>query len=136
MFRKNITKVMLFTAFAIMLGHNIFPHHHHDSGQQEELDHHHSHGNHDHDDQEDGDFGHIFSSFLHGSNGIDFLSSQSTNHTYSKQPFFLAGVLQHPDSFSYSLVQVRQNSPPYKYIYFDPFQLLPSGLRAPPLSIA
>lgn len=131
MFRRNFAIVMLFTALALMLGHNVFPHHHHDSVQQE-SDHHHSHGNHDHDDQEDDDLGHLFSGFLHGINGIDFLSSQSTGNTFSKQPIFLVELLLHPVSFNYTLIQVRQNSPPYKYVYYNPFQLLPSGLRAPP----
>lgn len=140
MFKKYGSILMLFTALAILLGHNLIPHHHHDF-EQSIVEHHHS-DDHNHGDQGDGnteneetDFGHLFSNFQHGENGVTFLSSHHLANTLSKQLSPLIAALQDVYVFQNIAVCIRQNAPPYISDYYSSQNFLPSGLRAPPFFI-
>ncbi len=127
---------MLFTALAIMLGHDVVEHQHHEYGEQH-LGHHHSDGENlcdDENDSEDFDYEHLFSNFQHGESGIIFISSLNFSNTLLKQLFPVFAEL--PDSYIFQCFPtiIRQYSPPNKVVYFNSQHYLPSGLRAPPAS--
>jgi hypothetical protein len=130
----------MYTALAILLGHNIFPHHHYDF-EHSAIDHYHSDDHHHGDGNEDGeneqpDLELLFSTLQHGEYGITFLSSHNLGNTLSKRQFTFFAVL--PDSYNFRRFPtfVRQNLLPYKVVYFNSQHYLPSGLRAPPAFIA
>lgn len=140
MLKKYSSILMMFTALAMLLGHDFIPHHHHDF-EHFTVAHHHS-DDHHHGDEDDGngeneesDFGHLFSNFQHGDNGITFLSSHHITNTLSIHLSPSDAVL--PDVFVFqNIIEfVRQNSPPYKEAYRNPQYLLPTGSRAPPTFI-
>jgi hypothetical protein len=138
MLKKVISIILLFTALAILLGHNVSAHEHHDY-EKHHLEQHHS-DDHSHSDQEneskDFDFRHIFSAFQHGEGGITFLNSQSLSTTFLKQAFTSTAVFSESCVFSRFYTIARQQSPLYKLVCFNSQQNLPSGLRAPPIFIA
>ncbi len=131
---------MIFTALAMLLGHNFIPHHHHDF-EHSSVEHHHSDDHHHgyegdgNSENEEFDFGHLFSHFQHGQNGVDFLSTHHFANSLSKQLSPSAAVLTEVFVFQNSAEFVRQNSPPYKSKYRNLQNFLPYGLRAPPVSI-
>jgi hypothetical protein len=122
----------MFTAVAIMLGHNFIGHHHHDY-EHTEVSHHHNDGHqHDNDTEDESeDWGHFFSGLNHGAEGLTFL----TSHGFSKLiPQCNALHVSHLD-FQQVIIDVRQNAPPYISDYHNYHNYLPSGLRAPPIFI-
>lgn len=139
--KKDFSILMMSIALAIMLGHNVIPHHHHN-----EQDHHHDfehkkhahHHDHSHqhgsgnDDNEKSELPDLLAKIQHGDNGITFLSSQ---HVANPLPIVVASFAAAlPVTFFCQKIteRARQNSPPYKLIYRSPQYLLPTGLRAPP----
>lgn len=141
MLRKYASILMMFTALAILLGHNVIRHHHH-GFEQITIDHHHSDDHHHGDkggkngENEENGLGHFFSNFQHGYNGVTFLTIHDISNSLSKQLSPLVAVF--PKDFVFQLFTefVRQNSPPYKVVYPNSQYLLPTGLRAPPAFIS
>ena len=126
----------MFTALAVLLGHNMVPHHHHDI-EHSEISHHHNGGHqHDNDSQDESeDWGHFFSGLRHGAEGLTFLASHSFTNGFSKLiPQFTALHVSH-FVFQHVIVDVQQNAPPYISDYHNSQNYLPSGLRAPPIFI-
>lgn len=134
--------LMLYSALALMLGHNFIGHHHHDF-EHNEVSHHHDDGHHHDNDTEDDtdtedksdDWSHLFSGIQHGDEGLAFLTSHSTTDKFSKQiPQFTA---LHVSNFIFKqvIIEIRQNAPPYIADYYNSRIFLPCGLRAPPVSI-
>lgn len=140
MLKKYGSVLMMLTALAIMLGHNLIPHHHHDF-EQTAADHHHSdHHHYGAEENENGEnkeskLGHLFAHFQHSENGFDFLSNHHFTHSLSKQIFPPAAVLAEVFVYKTNIDSVRQNSPPYKEVYLNLQCLLPTGSRAPPTFI-
>ena len=142
MLKKFVSILMLYSALALMLGHNFIGHHHHDF-EQTEVSHHHNDGHHHDNDPEDNsdsenesdDWSHLFSGVQHGADGLTFLTSHSSTDNLSKQiPQFFA--IQVSDFvLNRIIIEVRQNAPPYISDYYNSQNFLPSGLRAPPISI-
>lgn len=132
---------MLFIALAMMLGHNLIPHHHHDFDHSS-LEHHHAddhhHGDKGDENSENKNYAieHLFSNFQHGENGVTFLSSLDAAKSGSKHQFSLVAELPKAFVFQLTTELVRLNSPPYKSFYPNSLFLLPTGLRAPPAFIA
>lgn len=137
MHKRFVSLLMLYSALAIMLGHNFIGHHHHHDFEQNELSHHHSDGHHhDHGtEDESNDWEHFFSYLQHGVEGLKFLIGHSSPVQFSKQiPQFTA--LQTSYSvFKQVIIVIRQNDPPYIADYYNPQNFLPSGLRGPPCFI-
>lgn len=139
MIRKYSSIFLMFIATAIMLGHNFIPHHHHHHHHHDlehsTFEHHHAHS-HQHGDEEgendESDFGHLFSHFQHGEEGLNFINNHHFNNTFSKQVSLSAAVLSNSFSFHNVVILVRQNSPPDDTVFRSLHHLLPSGLRAPP----
>lgn len=138
MIKKYSSILMMFTALAILLGHNLIPHHHHDFDHST-LEHHrhsedHHHGNEGEGDSEneETDFGDLFSNFQHGGNGITFLSSHHINNLILKQLSPSVAVLNEFFIFQNIVELAKQNSPPYKDVHRNSQYPLPTGLRAPP----
>lgn len=129
---------MLYSALAIMLGHNFIEHHHHDF-EHHRLSHHHCGEHHHHNDAGDEDEGkdwsHLFAGIHHGAEGLSFLVSHDSADSFSKLGYQVTGV--HTPDFVFNQVEiaVRRNAPPYIPDYYNSFDFLPSGLRAPPISI-
>lgn len=126
----------MFLALAIMLGHNVFPHHHHET-DKELADHHHSDDhNHDHDSPMEGeDLEHLFSVFQHPGNGVSFL----TSYEFSAESIgkIIPTDEEVSNSFYSSLypLLIKQKSPPFRQVFRDFKYFLHTGLRAPPLHI-
>lgn len=134
--------LMLYTALALMLGHNFIGHHHHDF-EHNEVSHHHDDGHHHDNDSENNDdsesesddWSHLFSGIQHGADGLTFLTSHSSTDNLSKQiPQFTAIQLSN-FVLQQIIVEVRQNAPPYIADYYNSRIFLPCGLRAPPVFI-
>lgn len=133
---------MLFSALAMMLGHNLIPHNHHDH-EVVHFEHQHSDGEqHDHhennheNDSEDFDFGHLFSHFQHSEKDVAFLSNNNSHTTFSKQLSLYPAVLSDTYNFQHTSPFVQHYTQPlYKTVYFNSLYHLPSGLRAPPYFI-
>ncbi|MEX1001313.1 MAG: hypothetical protein WDZ35_04290 [Crocinitomicaceae bacterium] len=135
---------MIFTALAILLGHDFIPHHHHNK-EQVAFDHSHSHvdghhHDHDHDndnDEEENDFDflHFLSHIPHNGDGVTFLKVKELGKTQYKQ-LNTSAILQTHFTFNTILDIERQNAPPFKVVYFNSQHYLPSGLRAPPVFIS
>lgn len=132
---------MMFTALAILLGHDVIKHHHHDFAESSVAHHHsedHHHGDESDENSENAEsgFGHLFSNFQHGDNGVTFLTNPVVSNSEVKHFSTLVALL--PEVFVFQDISdfVRQNSPPYKAIYPNSQYLLPTGLRAPPAFIA
>lgn len=140
MMKRFSTICMLFTALAILLGHDFIPHHHH------HLDHltvelHHSDHQH-HGDTSDGngenkdfDFGHLFSYIQHGENGIVFLNNHFYSNLLSKQLSPSTALLSDVFALQRNADVTRLYSPPYKIEYCNIPGLFLCGQRAPPFSI-
>jgi hypothetical protein len=100
MLKKCTSFLFMAVSYAILLGHSIVPHHHHDPEHKiigHTQDHHHAAGK-DHDgshhhgaSHQHGDngasegLGHLFSHFIHPSDGITSSTGQSNTFSFSKQ---------------------------------------------------
>jgi hypothetical protein len=129
--------LMLYSALALMLGHNFIGHHHHDF-EHNEVSHHHNDGHHHDNDtdteDESDDWSHLFTGIQHGAEGLTFLTSHNSTVKSSIQiPQFTA---LHVSNFNFQqiIIEVRQNAPPYIADYYNSRIFLPCGLRAPPVS--
>lgn len=133
MFKKRLAFFLTAFTYALLLGHNLIPHHHHDIGH--ELAEHHQ-ANHHHDDEredEDEGLGDIFSYFFHPAEGFIFTNAYNISNTFSKQLLSIVAVL--PDNFSPDKLLIPPllcNPPAEQLIYISPHSLSP-GLRAPPV---
>lgn len=133
---------MMFTALAILLGHNFIPHQHRDFEQAHES--HHHHDGHHHDNETEGesneeggnnDWTHLFSNLQHGTEGLTFLTGHGPAENISKQspPYTATQTLSFV--FRQLITEVRQNAPPHIADSYNSLNFLPSGLRGPPFSI-
>ena len=150
MFKRFASILMLYSALAIMLGHDFIEHHHNYDFEQNVTSHHHSEGHHHHSDghhhdintdddkdtdDESDDWKHLFSIIEHGVEGLPFLTNHSSVDNFSKQiPQFIAVRISN-FIFKQTIIEVRQNAPPFIVAYYNSQILLPSGLRAPPVFI-
>lgn len=145
MLKKLVSILMLYSALAIMLGHDFIEHHHHHDFEQNVISHHHSDGHHhdnntDADDDNDAegeseDWKHLFSIIEHGVEGLTFFTNHSPVDNFSKKiPQFIAVRISN-FIFKQAIIEVRQNAPPFIAAYYNSQIFLPSGLRAPPVFI-
>lgn len=132
MSKKATALFFLTIAYAILLGHNVIPHHHHVS--EHELSEHHQ-SNHHHDnkdgDNDDNDINHLLSHFIHAADGFILTKNQNSNHVY----FPLIAIL--PAYFPINSIFIPPIKPKPNAInvfYLSPHST-PSGLRAPPAFI-
>lgn len=130
MLKKHTAIVLMITAYAILLVHNMVPHHHHDSVH--DLTEHH-HADHHQDNQEDTEgLNHLFSYLTHSTEGFTFSANHHISNTLTKQLFSMVTVIPgnySPDKF---LIPPLLHKPPAEhFIYISPHSLS-SGLRAPP----
>lgn len=128
---------MLYSALALMLGHNFIPHHH-NYGHKDTAHHHHAHDgahHHDHDTEDTNDWGHLFLGIQHGVEGLLFLTSHSYISKFSKQ--IPQSIALHSSDFTFRniIIDVPQKVPPYIASSYNSRIFLPCGLRAPPFSI-
>ncbi len=132
--RKQTAILMLFIAYAILLGHNNFPHHHHDTEQ--ELVHHYQNHHQNESDQKDGDLSHHLSHFIHPFDDYTFPTKHDHSPTFSRQVHSSVAVL--PDHFFFTKFATRQFpfSIPREHLYYLSSHSPSSGLRAPPAFIA
>ncbi len=134
MLKKYTAILMMFTAYAILLGHNIIPHHHHDHDEHLTGQH---NTHHNHDDGEDNDgLNHMFSHFTHAADGFSFTPNHNISNTFSKLQLSLVAVL--PDNFALSNFDIPPllGSPPAEHLIYISPHSHSSGLRAPPAFIA
>jgi hypothetical protein len=140
MFKKYLSILMLYSALAIMLGHNFIPHHHHfeqSSMSHDGHDHNNAGQTHNHDsDKEPTDWGHLFCNFHHGSSGLIFYSSTLSIGTFIKKDIQTPKLLCHDIYTELLWMDIRQYAPPpYFSPYYNSHYYLPNGLRAPPSHI-
>lgn len=145
MLKRFTSILMLYSALAIMLGHDFIEHHHHYDFEQNITSHHHSDGHHHHDnntdtddkdtEDESNDWKHLFSILEHGVEGLTFFTNHSPVDNFSKKiPQFIAVRISN-FIFKQAIIEVRQNAPPFIAVYYNSQIFLPSGLRAPPVFI-
>jgi hypothetical protein len=127
----------MFIALAILHGHNVIPHHHHNPDQFHEG-HFHSvedgKSNAEH-TSENSDLGHLFSSIQHGDNGLTYSIGQTFTPSFDKQILPIVAFLPAFSEFIEIDNFIQEGSPPYRKVYFNFQNNLPSGLRAPPAFI-
>jgi hypothetical protein len=144
--KKSVSILMLYSALALMLGHNFIGHHHHHDFEHNEMSHHHNDGHQHHNDghqhdndnnseDESDDWEHLFSGIQHGAEGLTFLTSHSSSDKVSKQ--IPQPTALHTSNFIFQqvIIKIWQNAPPYIADYYNSQNFLPFGLRAPPVSI-
>ncbi len=135
MLKKRTAILFLTLAYAILLGHNIIPHHHHDhdhhATKHHDTDHHDTDHHHDDDADNDG-LNHLFAHFTHAADGFSFLTNHNITNTFFKQQLSLVAVL--PDNFSLDdfLIPPLLDKPPAEHLVYISPHSHPSGLRAPP----
>jgi hypothetical protein len=138
MLKKICSILLIFSAFAMLLGHNLIGHHHHDK-EQIAIDHSHAddhhHDNENDEEENDFDFLHFLSHIPHDSDVVTFLKGKELGKTQYKQ-LNTSALLQTHFTFNPILDIERQNAPPFKVVYFNSQHYLPSGLRAPPVFIS
>lgn len=129
MLKKRTAILFLTLAYAILLGHNIIPHHHH--GHDHDVTEH-QQTNHNHPDDGDNGMDNPYSQLIHPDDGFTFTTSHNITNTFSKQQLSLVAVL--PDIILLGETFI----PPLLYkrfaeqvVYISPHSH-PSGLRAPP----
>lgn len=130
---KKRAAIFLLTAFAIMLGHSIIPHHHHTYEHKiSALQFSHEHHDHDNDENRDDDLGHLFSHFIHPVDNFTFTTTHINNISFAKQLFLFVAVL--PGNFSLKDFHIPRLllKPPAEHLNFISPYSLSSGLRAPP----
>jgi hypothetical protein len=126
MLKKYISIFFLVVCYTIILGHNIIPHHHHD---KDDIFQHHHHGEED----ESNNLNHLFSHFQHQTDEIVFTHLQKNDYSLFKVDLPIAEAF----TFSFNLngliiLPILYERPPIYHAYSSP-DLLPSGLRAPPI---
>lgn len=133
MLKKHTAILLMFTAYTILLGHNIIPHHHHNTDH--DLTEHHQ-TSHNHDSEEDSEnLSDILSHFIHSSDGFTFTGSHNISNTISKQLLSFVAVLPCNFFLDEFLIPPLLHKPPAEhFIYISPHSLS-SGLRAPPAFI-
>lgn len=133
--KKLVSIFMLYSALAIMLGHNVIPHTHHDD-EHNNISHHHNDGHHNNDTEDEREgWSHIFSSLQHSEEGLTFLTSVGSAENFLKQTAPFTAPCISNFIFNQEILEVRQNAPPYIDDYYNSHNFLPSGLRAPPSNI-
>lgn len=141
----------MLVAYAIMLGHDLIPHHHgelkghstSDAHHHANLPHHHhehtsdSEHSHDHtpgdsEDKEANDIGHLFSHFFHAADGITYTSRTFISNSISKQLFSYDAIL--PNSFLIKEIDIPPliNKIENDFLLPNHFSIQHFGLRAPP----
>lgn len=129
MLKKKTALLFLTLAYAILLGHNIIPHHHHDNPKK--LSENHETDHHDHDTDNDG-LSHLLSHLIHSAAGYTFPATHNITNTFFKQQFSFVAVL--PDNYSLDefLIPPLLHKPPAEHLIYISPHSHPSGLRAPP----
>lgn len=130
MLKKKTAILFISLAYAILLGHNIIPHHHHDPKEyftvHQDTDHHH-----DVDSDDDG-LNHLFFHFTHSVEDFSFTSSHNITNTFSKQQLSFITLLHDDLVLDNFVCRAVLDKPPADHlIYISPISH-PSGLRAPP----
>lgn len=133
---KKYTAILLMTvAYAILLGHNVIPHHHHDHHDHDVPEHNH-HDQHHGDDTNREDLNHLFSHFTHSADGFNFTTSHNISNIFSKQQLSVVAVL--PDNFLISkfIIPPLLYKPPAELLIYISPHSLSLGLRGPPAFIS
>lgn len=131
MFKKFTAILIVSFAYAILLGHNIIPHHHHDSAE-EIAKHHITH--HDHDSEHEG-LGNLLSHFVHSVDSFTLPANHIIINTFSKQLLSFVGVLPNNISLNNFLIPPLLHNFFAEQIFYISPHSHPNGLRAPPTTL-
>lgn len=132
MLKKRIAILILTLAYAILLGHNIIPHHHHD--HDEHLSEHHG-ADHQHDSDADNDgVMELFAHCTHTADGFAFTSAHNFSTMFSKLQLTFVALLLDNFAFDEFLIPPLLHKPPAEHLIYISPHSHSSGLRAPPLS--
>lgn len=128
--------VMMFSAYTILLGHSIIPHHHHQTLHEATLHHLYEHTTHHHDDGEAEGHEHT-PHLVHSDFAEDFRTSASSFVVFSKQIISLFNF----SPFTFSLIAevnscLEIEPPKNEFLIYSSPHSLESGLRAPPVFIS
>lgn len=132
MFKRFLSALMVFSALAIMLGHDFIPHHHH--SDNERIRHHHHPLQNQNDEQDCDKFDvwwHYFSFFQHGESGLLYTAG-SDIYKLSKEINSSSLILNHEFLNKPPVIYIEQSSFQYPSLYWSNFINNLSGLRAPP----
>jgi hypothetical protein len=141
MLKKHLIITLLISAYTVVLGHSIIPHHHHDDNVETEQSPAHEHDNdhHDHEgdhqDEEDSDSAHGFENYFHSAETGDFHQLSVTKISFNTITTAYIIAL-----FDFKIKAFESPPPivrhPNNHIPLIRHSLSPKGLRAPPCSLA
>lgn len=144
MLKKFVSILMLYSALAIVMGHNFIGHNHdfehNEVSHHHNNEHHHDHGHH-HDNEEEKDeesedwWALFLSSIQHGTEGFTYLTGHGLVDIFLIQANHFNDFQSTYFIFNQEVVEVRQNAPPYLSKNYSSKKFLPFGLRAPPFFI-
>ena len=132
--KKSLSIFLNFSAFAILLGHNLIAHHH----QETELlsTKHHKTCHHQESQHEDKRIHDLFCHFIHSAEGFVFVKSHKLDNTFSGHSFSDSVVSSNHILLNEFLkLPLLHRSLAVSFIYISPHSLY-LGLRAPPAFIA
>ena len=136
MLKKYAAFFLLTVAYALLLGHNIIPHHHHDEGDHDLVSHHHADhhaAGHSHDDNDlSKKLGHLFSHFIHPADGYIITFIQGIQDSFSKQLTVVAAVLPPDLLIADQDFHSLFDQPPDADRTYSFSEVCTFGLRAPP----
>ncbi len=131
MFKKQATIIFLTIAYALLLGHNIIPHHHHNN-EHDLAEHHQTHHQH-HGEEHDNDLGHMFTHSIHPDDDFTISPNHNIGKLFSIKLISVVAVLSNKFSFEdFDIPPLLINPYAAQAIYFSPHSLL-VALRGPPV---
>ena len=134
MLKKTASILLLFSALAIMLGHNFIPHHHHDFDHNLKVHLHNDGSQHNNDSQDNNiDLVHFFSQLHHDTDGQTYLTTLSSSDHLLKNISHFAAIFTSETILNKVIIGKRQKVPPYKNDHHFSQNSIPYGLRAPPV---
>ena len=130
MFKKQAAIILLTIAYALLLGHNIIPHHHHYS-EHDLAEHHQTHHQHQ-GNEHDNDLGHLFTHSIHPDDDFTLSSNQYIGKLFSIKLISVVAVLSNKFSFKdFDIPPLLFNPSAEQVIYILPHSLA-CALRGPP----
>ncbi len=134
MIKRFVSILVLYSALAIMLGHNFVEHHHHHDYEHSEFSHHHSDEHHHDNDSEDDtyDFSYLFLGIYHSSEELIFLNNHHSLNNLYQQILKFTSFSNLNFICQLVVTDVKQNAPPYIADYYNSKNNQSFGLRAPP----
>ncbi len=131
MLKKYVAILLLLIANAIILGHNLVPHHHHIS--LDELAEHHGAGQHQHGGEEEQGLGGLLSHIIHQ---LDSYTVNKDSNEIFNQQFVSLALVSHMLSLHEDTLPLILHKPQLEHLLYSHVYITSVGLRGPPVLMA